>query len=454
MSTDDPCIVVRKWKALSCALWTKLSKVKCWGICYSGGCGTGDQDTRGDVIGEMGTNLPFIDLGDFPVVSISVGLEFACALSDFGAVKCWGYNSFGQLGQSDRIYRGSSPGQMGSNLPEIDLNGGYVMQLASGGYHTCVLLEDGGVKCWGFGYFGALGYGSNYNVGEYGYQMGRYLAWVDTGEATTSVMSVQSGRGQTCAVISNGDVKCWGQNYGVLGYGDTTNRGENANHMGSYLPALDLGYPATLVSISVGAYFVCALSESGRVKCWGANYAGQLGQGDTTARGESPGQMGSNLPDVDVGGGLVVQLSVGSMHTCVLLEDNSVKCWGSGNYGQLGYGSKSSLGTSAEDMGDNLHVVDVGGTATSSVVALAGGYYNQCAVLSNGDVKCWGYNEWGVLGLGDEISRGRGGNTMGSYLPAVDLGEDTTCPVTTTSTTPEPTTTTSTTPEPTTTTST
>ncbi|KAJ1466338.1 regulator of chromosome condensation 1/beta-lactamase-inhibitor protein II, partial [Baffinella frigidus] len=363
MLISDPCVVIDRYNDLSCAVFTNVSQVKCWGSCYYG-CGYGNNNNIGDNSGEMGTNLPFIDLGDFPVASVSVGTYYVCALSKSGRVKCWGANYIGQLGIGGTADRGEYPEQMGSNLAEVNLGtGASVVKLSVGASHACVILDNNSVKCWVYGRSGQLGYGSTANVGKFLSDMGDNLPVVDVGVGV--VLNIWALGMSTCVQMSSGDVKCWGGNgFGALG----TDR------------------------------------------------AGKVGTGE--------GQMGSmdGITPVDVGGnGTVLQVSVEFQHACTLRQSREVVCWGKSSQGTFGYGDSLTVGSSSDQMGDNLHVVDLGNTSATPVVALANGYKNTCVVLSNGDVKCWGSNLWGMLGMGDSIHRGGGLNQMGSYLPPVDL---------------------------------
>ncbi|MBI3976703.1 MAG: hypothetical protein HY331_00825, partial [Chloroflexi bacterium] len=191
-------------------------------------------------------------------------------------------------------------------------------------------------------------------------------------------------------------------------------------------------YTATTILVSGNAH-TCALLGNGTVKCWGWNNAGQLGLGDTNNRGDGSNEMGSNLPAVQLGG-TAVALTAGIWHTCALLSDSAVKCWGQNNYGQLGLGDTDSRGDGPNEMGTNLPAVQLGGTA----VALTAGGSHNCALLNDGVVKCWGY---GLLGLGDTNHRGDEPNEMGTNLPAVDLVLSTSTPTATSSpsATPSPT---------------
>merc|ERR1712061_331803 len=108
--------------------------------------------------------------------------------------------------------------------------------------------------------------------------------------------------GHTCALLDNGAVKCWGNNYrGELGLGDTTSRGANSGEMGDSLPEVDLGTDRTAASVVAGYGYTCALLDNGAVKCWGSGLKGRLGLGDTARRGDSSDEMGDSLPEVDLG---------------------------------------------------------------------------------------------------------------------------------------------------------
>ncbi|KAJ1495205.1 regulator of chromosome condensation 1/beta-lactamase-inhibitor protein II, partial [Baffinella frigidus] len=386
--------------------------VKCWGQNTWGNLGYGDTRQRGDEEGEMGASTPSRIEGGF--------------------VKCWGLNDHGQLGYGDTIQRGDGAGEMGAsttpraflsaaNLPFVDLNGTAVA-IACGEIFTCALLEGGFVKCWGANDYGQLGYGDTRQRGDEVGEMGVHLPAVDL--AGTAV-SIELRELHSCAVLADMTVKCWGNNgEGQLGYDDNLRRGEDSsNEMGAYLPAVDLDMKAVMVT--GGGAFSCALLEGGLIKCWGYNGWGQLGQGDTRQRGDNGNEMGERLPTLDFGGGKAADITLGEHWGCVLLLGGRVKCWGYNGYGQLGYQDTRQRGDGGGEMGAYLPVVDLGGTA----VAITAGHIHACAILEGGIVKCWGHNNQGQLGYDDNRQRGDGGGEMGAsipshdeYLPAVDLG--------------------------------
>jgi hypothetical protein len=160
-----------------------------------------------------------------------------------------------------------------------------------------------------------------------------------------------------------------------------------------------------------------------RSKCWGSNSYGQLGLGDTNDRGGGANDMGANLPSVDLGANWkIVEVAASPHHTCARLENGAaraLKCWGYNSDGRLGLGDHSGRGDGGGQMGDSLHAVQLG--SNRSAVALAIGRHS-CALLTDESVKCWGYNYNGQLGLGDTDYRGDEEGEMGDSLPAVPLG--------------------------------
>ena len=160
-------------------------------------------------------------------------------------------------------------------------------------------------------------------------------------------------------LLNDGSVKCWGQgNNGQLGYGDTQSRGVGADEMGANLPSVDLGSGRSAKFIAAGVDHTCALLDNGGVKCWGYNNNGQLGYGDTQSRGDGADEMGDSLPTVDLGSGRSAKfIAAGGYHACAQLDDGGVKCWGRNDYGQLGYGDTQNRGDGADEMGDNLKAI-------------------------------------------------------------------------------------------------
>lgn len=407
----------------TCAVSEK-GAVKCWGENAYGDLGLGDGDHRGDEPSEMGASLPEIDLGDErAAATIAVGFAHVCALLDDGEVKCWGHNSVGQLGLGDTEDRGDAPFEMGDALPAVDLGVKLpVIALAAGADHTCALFETGKVKCWGFNYSGQLGLGDTKKRGAAPGQMGAALPFVDLGEGRTA-RQIVAGGSHTCALLDGGAVKCWGENMdGELGLGDHSDRGDSPGEMGSLLPEIDFGPGRRATALSAGWDHTCAVLDDGAVKCWGHDDYGQLGLGTTDNRGDSPGQMGSPLPEVDLGQGLSVgAVATGIGHSCALTT-GGLKCWGDNGSGRLGLGDSDGRGDDPSEMGDVLPFVDLGKGLHARSVRPGG--MHTCALLEDGTVKCWGDNYAGQLGQGDTKDRGDDPSELGDALPPIDLGFD------------------------------
>ena len=236
--------------------------------------------------------------------------------------------------------------------------------------HTCALTTSGGVKCWGANNTGMLGDGTTK----------RRLTPVDVSGLTSGVAAISAGTYHTCALTTSGGVKCWGANYaGMLGDGTKTERDT---------PVDVSGLTSGVAAISVDSYHTCALTTSGGVKCWGANYHGQLGDG-TTKKGRAP---------VDVSGlsSGVAAISAGGFHTCALTTSGGMKCWGANYAGMLGGGGKK----------DRLKPADVS-RLVSGVAEISAGTYHTCAVTISGGVKCWGWNYYGQVGDGTTTYRAK-----------------------------------------------
>ncbi|MFO0666150.1 MAG: hypothetical protein U0174_19510 [Polyangiaceae bacterium] len=357
------------------------------------------------------------------VASVSVGIEFSCARFANGKVKCWGANDVAQLGLGDALARGDNLGEMGNALPYVDVGAGRTVKaLTAGGFHVCAIVDDDRVKCWGYGGFGQIGLGHNQLQGDSPAEMGDGLPVVDLGTGRTA-LALSAGEQFTCALLDNARVKCWGANGGgQLGLGDLSSRGDDPGEMGDALPYVDLGTGRTVKAVNAGkSDHTCALLDNDRVKCWGFNNSGQLGLGDMQVRGDGPGEMGDALPYVEFGSGRTAKAIVpgSDSSTCALLDNARVKCWGANNSGQLGLGDMQVRGDTAGQMDDALPYVDLG--TGRFVKALSDVGPHTCLVIGDDRVKCWGANTKGQLGLGDTQTRGSAAGQMGDALPYVKL---------------------------------
>jgi len=360
--------------------------------------GTGQTTTSGT--GDTTTSDTGTGTGATEVIAIAAG-GHTCALLDTNEVRCWGSSSVGQLGygNTQTIGDNETPAAAG----DVDV-GGIVTQITVASGHACALrLAGGSVRCWGYGLDGRLGYGNTEDIGDD--ETPASAGDVDIG---WGVAQVTGGQEHTCARLEIGAVRCWGRGAGgQLGYGNFDSVGDNETP--AAVGNVDVG--AAVMQVAAGGAHTCAVVDDlvpGRVRCWGTSGYGQLGYGNTDTIGdnETPASAGN----VDVG--VVAALSTGHWHTCALMANDAVRCWGSSQWGQLGYGDTESIGDNETPM--SVGEVDVGGAASQ----IAAGNAHTCALL-DGNVRCWGYGIDGRLGYG---------NTAGCAScadgPACCIGDD------------------------------
>jgi alpha-tubulin suppressor-like RCC1 family protein len=377
----------------------------------------------------MGKYLLPVQLGMNRIVKGISSAEWAnCAVLDNGQVKCWGQNA-GQLGTSAVSDVGDGPGEMDA-LGSVDLGVGRSAKSVSlAATHACAVLDNASLKCWGAGKYGALGQDEAVDRPS-----PASLMPVNVGAGRT-VQTVSASNGQSCALLDNGSAKCWGNGYfgslsvsvSVVDLGDVDGYyyaiGDVPGEM-ELLPGLSFGNGHTAKSIVGGTNATCAILDDNSVRCWGADYRGEIGQESDQFIsldyiGKSPTELAA-LPAVNLGTARTAKmLSFGYSHVCAVLDNGSVKCWGGNESGQLGVGNTSDQGNDPGEMGDALKAVPLGPGRTAHFVAT--GQSHSCAILDNGTVVCWGLNDKGQLGLGNVTSVGDAGGLAGVSLTAVDL---------------------------------
>lgn len=328
----------------TCAI-TAIGGVKCWGSNSNSQLGDNSTTTRPAPVDVVGLGAG--------VASISVGYYHTCVVTTAGAVKCWGYNSNGQLGDGSTTQR-STP------VDVVGLSAG-VASVSVGDGHTCAMTTSGAAKCWGRNANGQLGDNSTTQRNTP----------VDVVGLDSGVSSLSAGYGHTCVVTGDGAAKCWGRNVnGQLGDNSTSQRNS---------PVAVAGLGSGVASIYASFSHTCAVTTSGAAKCWGDNNSGKLGDNSIAQR---------NTP-VDVVGlsSGVSKISSSYHYSCAIMTSGAAKCWGANSTGQLGNNSTTQRSSPVDVLG-----------LGSGVVNIAAGYYHACGMMTAGTAKCWGDNSIGQLG--------------------------------------------------------
>jgi alpha-tubulin suppressor-like RCC1 family protein len=324
---------------------------------------------------DASSNPVFVNLGTdssgnaLEAVDISAGFEHSCAVLKNGKVKCWGGNSSGQLGIGTGNTAGLAVAEMGNSLPAVELKGVAALQVSAGAGHSCATLSDGNLKCWGDNFYGQLGQGLGVaTIGAEAEDLSN-LSNVNLGAGQQAGSVVASQGAFTCVNLKNSSVKCFGK---TVAFEDTSS------------PFYGV----------LGACWARTTYNSAAVAC---------GSSPSTPRSGAIGyystDMGDALPIVALGSIGVAQLVTGNHFSCVLMADHSVKCWGANERGQLGIGNTSHIGLNPSEMGTGLAASLV--TAADGVypVSVAAGAEHACATLSNNKLKCWGSSTDNATGL-------------------------------------------------------
>jgi cysteine-rich repeat protein len=327
---------------------------------------------------ETPADMPFVNVGA-PVVQLALGTDFTCALLDTDEVKCWGSGEYGKLGQGNEENLGDDEEPVA--IPAIDLGGGIPIQIAAGDVHACAVMQDGELRCWGRNLVGQLGLPEAV-VGDN--ETPADLPPVNLGPSVTA-QQVVAGRLHTCALLGSNDVLCFGGDvYAQLG---TLGAPENVNVPSQSDPVM---LTQAVVRLAGGFDHTCVAYDTGTIQCWGRGEAGQLGYGDTENVGDDESFDG--YPPIDLMGGDPTNLGIGYDHTCVRLATTQIHCWGEGFNGQLGYGNETDL------LAPSIRPVNLGLPEAPRMITVGDRF--SCATTEGSQVKCWGLNHRGQLGYG------------------------------------------------------
>jgi alpha-tubulin suppressor-like RCC1 family protein len=247
--------------------------VRCWGNNTSGELGLGHKQLVGD--DELPVDVEPIQVGG-AVMQLAVGDNHNCAVLAGGLLRCWGGNSYGELGMGNLDYVGDD--ELPEDVPLVDV-GGAVSNVAAGADHTCAVLANGTVRCWGLAGGGRLGYGDEINIGDN--EPAGAAGDVSSGGVA---LQVAAGGGHTCVILEGGGLRCWGRGpYGKLGYGNQDWIGDD--ELPTSVGLVQVG--AEALRVVTGRSHTCARVVGSNVRCWGLAAFGQLGYGNTSNIGDN-----------------------------------------------------------------------------------------------------------------------------------------------------------------------
>jgi alpha-tubulin suppressor-like RCC1 family protein len=359
--------IFSKWPIARCSLLLAASLA----LAACGGGGSGNSDTGSVALPGDGAT-PTLSITGVTRVIANTLYAYQADLSDAtptGFDWTWGDGSANSTSNpAPKVWR--SVGSMNMQLTVTSSASSSTASqtivvadpISAGGAHTCAVLPDSTAACWGNNANGQLGSGGT-----------PMLSVPLTVPGLADVASMTGGALHTCALSTAGTVSCWGwNNYGQLGIGSTTDR---------LTPTAVIGLTDVVALKSNNSSTTCALKSNGTVSCWGSNVYGAIGDGAVSLTVRT---LPINVPNLSE----VISLAKGSIHTCALQNDGTMKCWGRNHAGQLGDGTTTNRSLATQVLG------------VTDAVSASAGFAHTCALRANGTVICWGSNTYGQLGNG------------------------------------------------------
>ncbi len=389
----------------SCAI-LEDGRALCFGLGTSGQLGSDSASNIGDSPSSpAAAGVAKLPVSDFSLMALAARSS-TCAITASRTATCWGSNEFGQLGLGiiDPSYA-LGDDELPANTTGIHMPSDAI-HVASGPEHTCALLSGGGLSCWGNSAEGRTGYGNaSVTPGLTSTPREQGLLGART---RYELLDVALGEGHTCALYQDAascrarSVVCWGRNdAGQLGTGD----GDATPHLltPATAPIAQLHAGELVVALDAGVNHTCAVYASGSLVCWGAGGSGRLGSGGTASIGLS--DTPAAAPAITIPSGRsALQVAAGDQHTCALMDDGGVLCWGEGDNGRLGYGDTEDKGHDSSSTPEQLLPVML--PDNRSAVSVSAGAAHTCAVLEDGSLVCWGEGAHGQLGYGNTTDIG------------------------------------------------
>jgi len=355
--------------------------VKCWGQNDFGQLSVASEET---CAGEPCSRQPRTTSNLAKASIVALGQRFGCAIAADGTTQCWGENTLGQLG------RGTSDADAHQDPFAVAVPD--ATALAAGAQHACALTKAGDVLCWGLGASGQLGLDPDTLASCAVAEASRGALGVPDADvaacaleptdvpAFRGAVELALGDAHSCARFSDGRVLC-------VGRGDSGELGGGTMPASSFEPVEALAQGADLVA--AGGRHNCAVVGQ-RVRCWGANEAGQLGVGSTA---QAVCDAGKCLSTPTLLGDLptTLELALGGNFSCARLADGKTRCWGSDAHGQLG-NSSAAIESCSLPSGEtfdcsprplqNAHDL-------LDAIELSVGAEHACATVGD-EVRCWG----------------------------------------------------------------
>ena len=345
--------------------------ISCWGNNWYGqlGNGQGGDDAAGfdEIANDAYSPLPVGVVGITDATAITTGPDFSCALHQSGTISCWGNNRYGQLGNGQNGYIDYS------SVPLEVVGIVDATAIATSWEHSCALHQGGTISCWGNNYNGQLGNGQS---GE------NAMSSVPVQVADiTDATAITTGANHSCALHQNGTISCWGRNnHGQLGNGESGDESE-------FSEPVKVEGIADATAITTGGEHSCALHITRTISCWGNNYSGQLGNGQSGENAAS--SVPAQVADITN----ATAITTGANHSCALHQNGTISCWGNNEFGKLGNGTDNNYSSVPAQIAN-----------IKDATAITTGAGNSCALHQTSTISCWGDNWYGQLGSGTDDS--------------------------------------------------